>query len=131
MAMEITIRRHSDLDEIGEGVARRAWGDLTHHPGMERLYPGYYVSIMRAAEEHLWRRLTAEVVDGQGTRKLLFDGPESVDEFELRMAQEILALLLREMRNPGDLPFVAAVLPQAIHAALADFSPVDVPRASA
>ena len=126
MAMEITLRTQGDLDEIGEGIARRAWGTLTHTPGMEGLYPGYYVTIMRATEEHLWRRLTAEMLNGDGTRRLLFDGPESVAEFELHMVEEILGLLARELRDRTALPAVSRELPEAIHSALAEYGPVDV-----
>ncbi len=126
MGMEITIRTHGDLDEIGERVAKGAWGTLTHLPGMERLYPGYYVTIMRAAEEHLWRRLTAEVVFGDGSRKLMFDGPESVEEFELHMAAEIARLLEREVRDAAVLPAVERALPGAIHEALRSFVPAEM-----
>lgn len=126
MAMEITMRMHGALDDIGERVARRAWSSLTHLPGMERLYPGYYVSIERAAEEYLWRRLTADIACQDGCRRLLFDGPESVEEFELRMADEIAHHLERLVVDRGNLSAVREALPQAVHQALAEYVPADV-----
>ena len=126
MAMEITMRTHGDLDEIGEGVAKQAWMTLTHLPGLERLYPGYYVTIEQATEEYLWRRLTADISEDDGCRKLVFDGPESVGEFELMLAREIARLLGREMRDQSRLPAVEEALPGAVHQALEPYGPAEV-----
>jgi len=57
---------------------------------------------------------------------MLFDGPESVEEFELRMADEIARHLARMLAGRSCLPEVQEALPQAVHQALAEYVPSDV-----
>ncbi len=121
MSYEVILPVTVTLDSLIDEVAHAAWRVLASSPAGPGLYPGYYIPVRQAIEEHLMRVLLEEEDLGAAHGYRFAGGSRADDRLEEGIVRAVAARLPGLIGDVRVADLFERTVPGTIHAVLEPF----------